>query len=219
MADEVSYLVPYPSTPRLYRSLSGYLQSIAHYSPPLASASLPTKAAAKAAAAKEAAKKKEEEKKEKTWIEIVLLDDLGQPVDGKKYVVELPDGSKKEGTLDKQGKAKVSDIDPGLCKISFPEIDWSAFRPAPAPRQRTPSEEEKAPVEPEKTWVEIVLVDDQGKPVPGAKYVLELPDGTEKKGTLGDDGKAKVDGVVPGTCKISFPDIEASAIEPAQSAH
>ncbi len=74
-----------------------------------------------------------------------------------------------------------------------PEEEPLPARPARAPREET-------------TWVAIELVDDEGKPVPQARYILQLPDGSTREGELDFEGKARVDGVKPGTCKVSFPD-------------
>ncbi len=67
--------------------------------------------------------------KKKSWIEIKLVDEDGSPVAGERYRVTLPDGSTlAEGTLDEKGFARVSNIDPGNCKVTFPELDgevWS----------------------------------------------------------------------------------------------
>lgn len=68
-------------------------------------------------------KDKDKKKKKKTdWIGIELKDTAGKPVASVKYKVKLSDGSTKEGTLDDSGKAKIEDIEPGTCKISFPDI-------------------------------------------------------------------------------------------------
>ena len=68
-------------------------------------------------------------KKKKSWIEIKLIDEDGNPVAGERYRVTLPDGSTlAEGTLDEKGFARVDNIDPGNCKVTFPELDgevWS----------------------------------------------------------------------------------------------
>jgi uncharacterized protein (DUF2345 family) len=70
----------------------------------------------------------EEEKQEKTdWIEIELLDEEGNGVAGEKYEIELPDGSLAKGTLDGNGFARVEGVKPGECKVSFPELDESAW--------------------------------------------------------------------------------------------
>jgi hypothetical protein len=66
---------------------------------------------------------------EKThWIAIKLVDELGKHVPYEAYAVTLPDGSVVEGSLDKNGRAKITGIDSGTCKVSFPELDkesWS----------------------------------------------------------------------------------------------
>jgi hypothetical protein len=59
-----------------------------------------------------------------------LHDQDGKPVAGEAYQIELPDGSTREGTLDSQGLARVDGIDPGNCKISFPNIDKKSWRKA-----------------------------------------------------------------------------------------
>jgi hypothetical protein len=57
-----------------------------------------------------------------------------------------------------------------------------------------------------KSWIEIELVDQDKKPVPGEPYRITLPDGeTLAEGTLDDKGRARVDGIDPGTCKVTFP--------------
>jgi type VI secretion system secreted protein VgrG len=59
----------------------------------------------------------------KSWIEIELLDEEGEPVPGERYRITLPDGSTVEGTLDQNGFARVDGIDPGNCEVSFPDLD------------------------------------------------------------------------------------------------
>ena len=65
-----------------------------------------------------------------SWIEINLVDDEGDPVAGERYRVTLTDGTTiAEGTTDEKGFAKVTNIDPGSCKITFPNIDGRAWKP------------------------------------------------------------------------------------------
>jgi type VI secretion system secreted protein VgrG len=65
----------------------------------------------------------------------------------------------------------------------------------------------------EKThWIEIKLVDTEKKPVPGELYRIILPDGkVVAEGTLDEKGFARVEGVDPGTCKVTFPNLDSSA--------
>jgi hypothetical protein len=64
-------------------------------------------------------------------------------------------------------------------------------------------------------WIEIEMVDEEGAPVSGQAYKIETSDGQVATGTLGSDGKARLDGIEPGSCKVSFPDLDAEAWEKA----
>lgn len=71
----------------------------------------------------------EANKQKKSWIEIKLLDETNKPVPGERYRVTLPDGTTlAEGTLDENGFARVDGIDPGTCKVTFPNLDQTAWR-------------------------------------------------------------------------------------------
>ena len=64
---------------------------------------------------------------------------------------------------------------------------------------------------PQTTWISLVLVDDSDppEPVPNARYRIELADGSTREGTLDRLGRAWIDGIDPGTCKVSFPAFHA----------
>lgn len=69
---------------------------------------------------------------------------------------------------------------------------------------------------PRKTsWIEIYLRDADGQPVPGEKYRIEMPDGSVEEGNLDGFGHAEYYGINPGTCQVSFPDLDADAWERA----
>jgi hypothetical protein len=71
---------------------------------------------------------------------------------------------------------------------------------------------EEKPVEVERretTWIAIRLVDDQGNPVPYKRYRIETPEGTTREGILDDQGRARVDGIEPGTCQVTFPGLDS----------
>jgi len=67
----------------------------------------------------------------------------------------------------------------------------------------------------EKSWIEIELVDEENNPVPGEKYKITLSDGKVKTGTLDQNGLARVEGIEPGTCQITFPNLDKDAWEKA----
>jgi uncharacterized Zn-binding protein involved in type VI secretion len=62
-----------------------------------------------------------------------------------------------------------------------------------------------------KSWIEIRLVDDDGSPVAYELYRVVTPDGVVREGFLNGDGLARVDGIDPGTCSITFPNRDADA--------
>ncbi|MBX3322748.1 MAG: hypothetical protein KF757_07130 [Phycisphaeraceae bacterium] len=64
-------------------------------------------------------------------------------------------------------------------------------------------------------WIEIELVGEDDKPIPGERYRITAPDGRVAEGTLNGDGFARVNNLEPGTCKITFPKLDKDAWEPA----
>jgi hypothetical protein len=126
---------------------------------------------------------------------------------------ELPPG--KSDTM--TGDELVGLLADGVARQRYVLIGWKpqpvwapALAPAdgPAGEEQSPPEEAK---EDEDQWLEIVLQDDGNppRPVPGARYVVELPDGTLIEGTLDKNGKARLEGIKGATAKVSFPDVDA----------
>ena len=111
----------------------------------------------------------------------------------------------------------------------FPAEEPKAVSGRPCPQVQAAVEPEPPPPEPEvvkvkktvpvqteekqkkKSWIEIVLVDMEDKPVPGVRYRITLPDGGEQEGTLNELGQAGYYQIEPGTCKVTFPDLDAEA--------
>lgn len=79
------------------------------------------------------------------------------------------------------------------------------------PRQAEVAAREEGPasVAEEKTWLEIELVDEEGNPVPGEQYAIEIPGGATRVGRLDEQGRARIEGLDPGTCQVSFPNVDA----------
>lgn len=70
--------------------------------------------------------KKDEEKK--AWIEIILVDMDGNPMPGVKYRITPPGGGEtKEDYLNEYGQGGYYEIEPGTCKIAFPDLDKDAW--------------------------------------------------------------------------------------------
>jgi type VI secretion system secreted protein VgrG len=116
--------------------------------------------------------------------------------------------------------ALVADIadnaDPGSMDESY-RRQHEALSPEDRKAKDAPWHDPESPESKKKRhWIEIELIDDQGKPVPGERYRITLPDGTTlAEGTLDAKGRARVDGIDPGTCKVTFPDLDAPTWKPA----
>ncbi len=63
----------------------------------------------------------------------------------------------------------------------------------------------------ELTWIEIELVGEDNKPIAGEPYRVVTPEGTQATGTLDEKGFARIDYIQPGTCKVSFPNLDKDA--------
>jgi hypothetical protein len=57
----------------------------------------------------------------KDFIEIRLHDKNGAPVANERYILHLPDGSKRQGRLDGAGYACEKDVPPGKFRIEYPD--------------------------------------------------------------------------------------------------
>ena len=63
------------------------------------------------------------------WLAIALVTPDGHPVPNEPFTIELPSGVKVVGKLDNLGKARIEGVDPGNCKVSFPERDAKEWKP------------------------------------------------------------------------------------------
>lgn len=69
----------------------------------------------------------EKQKQKKAWIEIILVDAEGNPMPGVRYRITPPGGEPVEGTLNEHGQAGLYQIEPGNCKVTFPDLDKDAW--------------------------------------------------------------------------------------------
>jgi type VI secretion system secreted protein VgrG len=83
---------------------------------------------------------------------------------------------------------------------------------SPVPHHPPPPSSDPPPKE--KTWIEIKLEDVERKPVPGEAYKITMGDQTIAEGTLDDKGHARVDGIDPGSCKVTFPKLDKTVWKP-----
>jgi hypothetical protein len=62
------------------------------------------------------------------WIAIQLADEEGHAVPYEDFRVTLPDGTPVDGRLDERGRARISGIDSGTCKVTFPNLDAGCWK-------------------------------------------------------------------------------------------
>ncbi|MCH2240622.1 MAG: PAAR domain-containing protein [Aquabacterium sp.] len=63
---------------------------------------------------------------ERHWIEVSLRNKQGIPFAGEEYVIVDPQGSRYTGRLDGEGYARIEDVAPGECEVTFPSLSFSA---------------------------------------------------------------------------------------------
>jgi hypothetical protein len=165
----------------------------------------------------------------KTWIEIVLVDWDDKAVPYEVFELTLPDQSIMQGTLDGEGFARVDGIDPGTCQLRFPRRDETDWDPRPdaaktianvrlgelaEPSAPGPDAAAVAAANlPKNSWIDLELLDEEDNPVPSALYRVEAADGSITEGRLGTNGRAHVEGIVFGSCRVTFPDFDGNDME------
>jgi hypothetical protein len=98
-------------------------------------------------------------------------------------------------------------------------VQTTPFKPAEesASDSDAPAAAESPANTTEKSWIEIVLVDEENNPIPGEAYAITVPDSTADggtsvaSGTLDEKGFARVEGFDPGTCQVTFPNLDQDA--------
>lgn len=95
-----------------------------------------------------------------------------------------------------------------LAIVSRPVPTGGVDHRAGAGEEASPLREAEIPRAPRESWIEIELVDELDRPVPSQRYAITLPGGAIVAGSLGADGRARVVVPEPGTCRISFTDLD-----------
>ncbi len=94
-----------------------------------------------------------------------------------------------------------------------PKAKQAKYEANPPKPYKPPTLEEKKK---KTSWIEIEVIDEADQPVTGLRYKITMPDGkTVKEGTLDEKGQARVAGIDPGTCKVTFPTLDQEAWEKA----
>lgn len=111
---------------------------------------------------------------------------------------------------------EADDADPGeveKIKAAQRESQTGKYGATPPPQFKP---KPQRPEEQKKTvWIEIEMVDEAGNPAAGERFELILPNGEVYPGMLNTQGLARVDGIDPGSCQITFPNLDKETWERA----
>ncbi len=86
--------------------------------------------------------------------------------------------------------------------------------PPRAPAAAAAAKDERPTTEPQ-NWVALEMKDDEGHPLAGERFLVTASDGRRIEGALDAAGKARVEGVSPGQCQITFPGRHGLSWRPA----
>jgi type VI secretion system secreted protein VgrG len=116
-------------------------------------------------------------------------------------------------------KANEADVaDPGeveKAKAEQQQLGTGKYGSVPVKPFKPGQDSDGDGVEKKTSWIEIQMLDEDGGPVAGEAFQILLPDGSTYGGTLDEKGLARVDGIEPGNCQITFPNLDDSAFEKA----
>jgi hypothetical protein len=68
-----------------------------------------------------------------------------------------------------------------------------------------------------RTFIEVQLIGEDKKPIPGEAYAITLPGGKVMAGMLDSDGLVRLEGIPAGVCMVSFPDLDKGAWVPVET--
>ena len=132
-----------------------------------------------------------------------------KPKSGKSIKPVEPTDAEKPEDADEADPGKVEQIKAEQIKAKKGKYGKQTVKPykKPDPSNPQPGDEKKT------SWVELEMLDEDDAPVSGARYEVKLPDGSVATGTLDGDGKARIDGIEPGNCEITFPDFDKESVD------
>lgn len=71
------------------------------------------------------------------WIEVLLVDEIDCGIPGQRCMIETPDGQVHIRYTNSLGYIRIDRIAGGMCKVSFPDIDASAWTPVAGTQRRS----------------------------------------------------------------------------------
>lgn len=144
------------------------------------------------------------------WLRIELVGEDSRPAAGARYIISRGDEIISEGALDGQGQAQIKDLEAGSYSLSFADYNVGDWAPDVAAAPEAPSKPvERAPEVAARTaWLSIELVDEEGQPVAGARYIVSRGEAIIREGTLDSQGQARIEELEAGMYSLTFPDFD-----------
>ena len=120
---------------------------------------------------------------------VLTFDKMGEKLDGKYRVEKAHHEFGKHGYL-----------------VTFHAVRIGKKQP---PKGAAAAQKQAQQAKPsESAWLELELVDDAGQPMAGERYHVVTNDGQELDGVLDSKGRAHLIGIKPGSCSVSYPNLE-----------
>lgn len=127
---------------------------------------------------------------------------MPSPKSGNAGQAVTPADPKKPEEADKADPGEMTEV-----KARQKETQTGKYgSPSVEPHKPSKKDDEKKP-----SWIEIEMIGEDNKPIVGEAYRITLPDASVVEGTLDEKGFARVDGIDPGNCKITFPKLDEEA--------
>lgn len=106
---------------------------------------------------------------------------------------------------------QADDAQPG--EVSKYKKDPASTQPGAG--SSTPAGKTGKPDPKKPSWIEVELVGEDNKGIPGEAFKVIASDGSEYGGTTNELGVGRVQGIEPGSYDITFPRLDRQAWEPA----
>ena len=96
--------------------------------------------------------------------------------------------------------------------LQFEKVEWAL---PPSPDVEGPYVPEPWESDVLLDFIEVVLVDEDGAPVPNVAYQLKLPDGKVVAGQTNHNGKCWTPKTPSGSCELTFPKLDGAVWAPS----
>jgi hypothetical protein len=119
-----------------------------------------------------------------TYIYVRCIDEEGKALAGRPYVIVLPDGKQVRGELDDDGWARHDGIKPGECTFKLIDPDVEIVDRGEGGTH----------------FINIVVKDEEGRPLVDEPYILGMGNGQIRRGTLDGEGRCLEERIPAGAC-------------------